>query len=201
MGSKYQMTKSTKSPLSRDNPMELIADCHHGQYAAQVFAECVDRNLFPEVDSDIWAILESGPDHEDYAEESAEIGFDSKWEGVDGLSVHWIGGAIWIVDGDYITDSGEVSCWGETLAEGAPSELKNRVMRAAWNLYHGPNQGDFSRENLDAILDLVESHCDDFMSKAPRYMWTDYGIEEINIDAQALMEDAWPDLASVARYL
>lgn len=45
---------------------ELMVDSRHGIYCPQVFAQTVNRDMFPSIREKYWAILESGPEHELY---------------------------------------------------------------------------------------------------------------------------------------
>lgn len=51
-----------------ENDAILYADSNRGVYIPQHFAESVKRECIEGVDSDDWAILEFGPDHEWYWE-------------------------------------------------------------------------------------------------------------------------------------
>lgn len=44
----------------------LLVDSRHGIYCPQVFAKIVGRDMFPTISEESWAILEAGPDHEEY---------------------------------------------------------------------------------------------------------------------------------------
>ena len=44
----------------------IVADSRNGIYCPQVFAERVERFLFPQISKESWDILESGPDNERY---------------------------------------------------------------------------------------------------------------------------------------
>jgi hypothetical protein len=53
----------------RDNnpdQIELYADSNRGVYIPQFFAQTVRRDLLTGVNADELAVLEAGPDHEDY---------------------------------------------------------------------------------------------------------------------------------------
>ena len=45
---------------------DLLVDSRHGVYCPQVFAETVDRDMFPTITENAWKILEAGPNHDEY---------------------------------------------------------------------------------------------------------------------------------------
>jgi hypothetical protein len=44
----------------------LIVDSRFGIYCPQIFAERIDRTLFPSISEEAWDILEEGPEAEHY---------------------------------------------------------------------------------------------------------------------------------------
>jgi len=72
----------------------LVVDSHHGVYCPQIFAQTINRELFPEITEETWDILESGPDNELYWDTWA---YDVEGqETIDG-GVVFQDGDVWIV--------------------------------------------------------------------------------------------------------
>ena len=185
--------------LNRNNPFELLVDDHHGQYVAQVFAETIKRDLFPNVDAESWAILESGPEHDLYFDVSAEL---DSWETSDGISIMWQDGALWAVDWSHIGNADEQDAFG------AMGKARLQADESAWqlycdlraNLYDGPGAGRWSEDLLSALRDTVQDIAQQIESELPLYWSTDYGIEESRIDVEQAMLEEMPGLKELSAY-
>ena len=55
------------------NHIELFLDGNRGIYMPQAFAQCADRTKWHGVSYEEWAILEAGPDHEQYWDVWADV--------------------------------------------------------------------------------------------------------------------------------
>jgi hypothetical protein len=185
--------------LNRNNPFELLVDDHHGQYVAQVFAETIKRELFPDVSAEDWAILESGPDHEHYHDVAADI---DSWQTADGISIMWQDGALWAVDWSHIGNADDQDDYG------AMAKARLQADESAWqlycdlraNLYDGPGNGRWSENLLSALRDTVQDIAQQIESELPLYWSTDYGIEELRIDVESLMLEEMPGLKELSTY-
>lgn len=72
----------------------IVVSDHHGIYCPQVFAERVERSMFPSILKDAWEILEAGPEHELYWDV-----WSNEFEGqksIDGGTIYH-DGDVWIV--------------------------------------------------------------------------------------------------------
>lgn len=52
--------------ISKRPDMILLCSDHHGQYIPQHFAQSIKRDHVQNVSDEDWAILEAGPEHEQY---------------------------------------------------------------------------------------------------------------------------------------
>lgn len=187
-----------KHGLTRENPLELMVDSHHGQYCWQIFAETANRDMFDGITAEMWAILEAGPDHEHY--------FDVAWEcecadHSSGLRLYQAGD-IWVYDPENIGHPDDIEDYeveaGNRIAN--DSELCRDIASLYANLMDGPSFGSWSQDLLDSVRDRVEAHCDAVNDSAPLYWHGMEGFEErsLNTMARAIVES--PSLAAIARY-
>ena len=72
----------------------IVVSDRNGIYCPRVFAERIDRSLFPDILKDAWEILEAGPDHELYWDV-----WSSEFEGQKSIDGGYIyqDGDVWIV--------------------------------------------------------------------------------------------------------
>ena len=185
--------------LNRNNPFELLVDDHHGQYIGQVFAETIKRELFPTITAEDWAILEAGPEHEEYFNVSAEL---DQHETEDGVSLWWHEGALWAVDWSFIGDADDIAYAGEDgiamLQEDKGAWKLYCALRA--NLYDGPGSGTWGDAELRAMRQHVERIAESVTDSLPRYVSGSFGIEETDVDVEALMLAVSPGLRELSRY-
>ena len=185
--------------LTRVNPFELLVDDHHGQYTGQVFAETIKRELFPTITAEYWAILETGPDHENYFDVSAEL---DQHETEEGVSLWWHEGALWAVDWSLIGDADDIAKAGEdgvAMLE-SDKEAWNLYCALRANLYDGPGNGVWGDAELRAMQEHVERIAESVTDSLPRYISGDFGIEEIDVDVEGMMLAALPGLRELSRY-
>lgn len=185
--------------LTKENPLELLVDSHHGQYVPQVFAETIKRELFPSITDEDWAILEAGPDHESHWDVWDDITMTA--ETSDGVSL-WQDGDLWAVNWSLIGDAEEIADIGETALE-----LFNRcdcrrglLGELYGNLLDGPSAGRWSSELLSELRDIVSEIADRVAADLPCYWSTDFGIEESRVDVEHLLIESSPALKQVSSY-
>lgn len=186
--------------LNRMNPFELLVDSHHGQYVAQVFAQTIKKELFPDVSESDWSILEDGPENESYFDVWAEI---DSWETENGLCLYQ-DGDLWIYDPSFIGSSDEIDSEeiGESILETIPKELKAMVNSIYANLINGPDVGHWSQESLSVTQDAIFQICQDYTGNMPLYYWSDMGFcEEISIDGESALSMAWPAYKAILEYM
>lgn len=92
--------------FTRENPIALMVDSHHGQYAWQVFAETANREFFDGITAEQWAILEAGPDHEHHCDVAWECEQAQHSSGV----ALYQDGDIWAYHPDFV-DHADVLAW------------------------------------------------------------------------------------------
>lgn len=187
-----------KHGFTRENPVCLMVDSHHGQYAWQVFAETANRDIFDGITAEQWAIMEAGPDHEHH--------FDVAWEceqaeHSSGVALYQ-DGDIWAYHLDFVGHMDDIEEYeieaGNRIAN--DSELCRDIASLYANLMDGPSFGEWSQDLLDSVRERVESHCDAVNDTAPLFWHGDFGIEERRLDtmARAIVES--PSLAAISRY-
>lgn len=72
----------------------IVASERNGIYCPQVFAQWMDRDLFPGIAAEAWEILEAGPEHESYWDVWA-YEFEGQ-KSIDGGTIYQ-DGDVWIV--------------------------------------------------------------------------------------------------------
>jgi hypothetical protein len=185
--------------LTKNNPLELLVDSHHGQFSGQVFAETIKRELFETITAEDWAILETGPDHEFYNEVCADLDRHST---ADGISLWWSEGDLWAVDWSLIGDADELSDIGETALELFSScDARRSLLGELYgSLMDGPAAGRWSAELLSELREIVQEIADRVSESLPLYWSTDFGISEISPDIEREMINSSPALKAVSAY-
>jgi hypothetical protein len=185
--------------LTKNNPLELLVDSHHGQFSGQVFAETIKRELFETITAEDWAILETGPDHELYNEVCADLDRHST---ADGVSLWWSEGDLWAVDWSLIGDADELSDIGDRAVAELESDPESWSLfcdlRA--NLYDGPDHGRWSADLLREMRERVELIADRISDRLPRYVSTWCGIEELRVDVEQEMINSSSGLKELSAY-
>lgn len=186
-------------PLNRNNPFELLVDDHHGQYIGQVFAETIKRELFPTITAEDWHILETGPEHEHYTEMCADLDSHAT---EDGISLWWHDGALWAVNWSHIGSEDDLHDIGATAVARLESDPEAWSLYCALraNLYDGPGNGVWGDTELQAMRDHIQRIAESVESELPRYVSTDYGIEETRVDVEAAMYAESAGLRELSRY-
>ena len=187
--------------LTKSNPFELMVDSHHGIYIPQIFAETVRRDLFGEtISAEDWAILETGPDHENYWEVWDDVLNSAETE--DGISL-FQDGDLWAVNWSLIGDPDNLGEIGETaLAKLKESESTKELIAELYAaLMDGPSAGRWSEDLLTELKERVELVSDQIDDQLPRYVHSDFGIaEELDVDVEALMIAESPSLTAISQY-
>ena len=186
--------------LTKENPMELMVDSHHGQYIPQIFAEIVRRDLFGEsISAEDFAILESGPDHESYWD--AWDAVLNSAETADGVSLHQ-DGDLWAVNWSLIGDAEEIADIGSQALELFNScDQRRGLLGELWAaLRDGPSFGRWTDDMLSALRDQVEAVADRISDGLPCYWSTDFGIEENSPDVEQLLIAESPALTAISKY-
>jgi len=185
--------------LTRMNPFELLVDDHHGQYAGQVFAETIKRELFTSISAEDWAVLESGPYNESYQDVCAELDQHSTETGV---SLWWSEGGLWAVDWSHIGDLDDLQDTGERACAElfADTESWSLFCDLRANLYDGPDSGRWSAELLSEMRERVCAVADKLSADLPLYWSGHFGIEEHSPDIESEMLEHSAGLRELAAY-
>jgi hypothetical protein len=185
--------------LTKQNPMELLVDSHHGQYSGQTFALTIKRELFSTVTAEDWAILETGPDHEFYSDVCADLDQHSTESGI---SLWWSEGDLWAVDWSLIGDAEEIADLGEQALElfNSCDARRSLLGELYGSLRDGPTAGRWSQELLSELRDIVSEIADRVSADLPRYWSSDFGTEEHSPDVERLLIESSPALKQVSTY-
>jgi hypothetical protein len=186
--------------LTKENPLELLVDSHHGQYVPQIFAETIKRELFPSITAEDWAIIEAGPDHESYWDAWHDIEMSA--ETSDGISLWSSEGDLWAVNWSLIGNAEEIADIGETALElfNSCDARRSLLGELYGNLLDGPAAGRWSSELLSELRDIVQEIADRVSADLPRYWNSDFGIEESRVDVEQLLVESSPALKQVSAY-
>jgi hypothetical protein len=186
--------------LTKETPMELMVDNHHGIYIPQIFAETVRRELFADsISAEDYAILEAGPDHENYWDAWDAVLMSAETE--DGTSLYQ-DGDLWAVNWSLIGDADEIAEIGSQALDLFNScDQRRGLLGELWaSLMDGPSFGRWTDDTLSTLRDMVESVSDRISADLPRYWQTDFGIEENSPDVEQLLIAESPALTAISRY-
>jgi hypothetical protein len=186
--------------LTKQNPMELLVDSHHGQYVPQVFAETIKRELFSTITAEDWAILEAGPDHESYWDVWIDIEMSA--ETSDGISLWSSEGDLWAVDWSLIGDAEEIADLGEQALElfNSCDARRSLLGELYGSLRDGPTAGRWSQELLSELREIVSEIADRISADLPLYWHSDFGITDERPDVERLLIESSPALKQVSTY-
>jgi len=186
--------------LTKENPTELMVDCHHGIYIPQIFAETVNRDLFGDsISAEDYAILESGPDHEAYWDAWDSILSSAETE--DGVSL-WQDGDLWAVNWSLIGHSDDIEDIGSQALELFMScDQRRGLLGELWaSLRDGPSCGRWSDDLLSTLRDMIEQVADQITDQLPMYYSSDFGIAERDFDVEKMMIAESEALTEISKY-
>lgn len=186
--------------LTKENPLELLVNSHHGQYVPQIFAETIKRELFGDSISDEdFEIIAAGPETEYYWDAWDSILNSAETE--DGVSL-WQDGDLWAVNWSLIGDAEEIADIGSQALELFNScDQRRGLLGELWAaLRDGPSFGRWSDEMLSTLRDMIEQVADQITDQLPVYYSTDLGIAERDFDVEKMMIAESQALKQVSAY-